>query len=57
VLCADQAKFVNHSDQPNLLDSEDGAVEYAAYDIAANEELTCNYYASDEKTAEKLGQV
>jgi SET domain-containing protein len=55
VLCADQAKFVNHSVTPNLVDSADGTCEWAAYDIAADEELTCNYYVSDQKAAEKLG--
>jgi SET domain-containing protein len=55
VLCADQAKFVNHSNTPNLLDSEDGTREWAAYDIAADEELTCNYYVSDQMAADKLG--
>lgn len=54
VLCADQARYVNHSDTPNLVDSEDGTVEWAACDIAAGEELTCNYYVSDQKAAEKL---
>jgi SET domain-containing protein len=55
VLCADQAKFVNHSNSPNLIDSPDGTLEWAAQDIAADEELTCNYYASDQQAAEKLG--
>jgi SET domain-containing protein len=55
VLCADQAKFVNHSDTPNLVDSQDGLQEWAAYDIAAGQELTCNYFLSDQQAAEKLG--
>ena len=54
ILCADHSKFVNHSDQPNLLDTPDGLSEYAACDIAAGEELTCDYYQSDEKAADKL---
>lgn len=33
--------FMNHSDQPNLLDLGDTMV--AARDIAAGEELTCDY--------------
>lgn len=57
VLCADQAKFVNHSNEPNLIDSPDGLFEYAACDIPAGEELTCNYYVSDQKAAEKLSGV
>jgi uncharacterized protein len=55
VLCADHAKFVNHAQDPNLLDSPDGLCEYAAWDIAVGEELTCNYYDSDITAAEKLG--
>ncbi len=55
VLCADNAKFVNHSDHPNLIDSQDGMLEYAAWDISVDEELTCNYYTSDMAAAEKLG--
>jgi len=55
VLCADQAKYVNHADEPNLLETPDGLFEYAAWDIAAGDELTCNYYASDLQAADKLG--
>ena len=55
VLCADHAKFVNHADEPNLVDSPDGSRQYAAVDIQANEELTCDYFVSDLKAAEKLG--
>jgi len=56
VLCADNAKHVNHSDDPNLLDTPDGLREYAARDIAAGEELTCNYFISDLEAARKLGR-
>ncbi len=55
VLCADHSKYVNHADEPNLVESEDGLREHAAWDIAAGEELTCNYYASDLTAAHKLG--
>lgn len=54
VLCADNAKYVNHADPPNLLDTEDNRHEYAARDIAVGEELTCNYFASDLLAADKL---
>jgi uncharacterized protein len=57
VLCADNSQYVNHSSDPNLVDSEDGLVEVAARDIAAGEELTCNYYASDLAVYEKLGEA
>ncbi len=55
ILCADNAKYMNHSSQPNLLDTEDQLREYAVRDIAAGEELTCNYYASDLRAEDKLG--
>lgn len=55
VLCADNAKYVNHADHPNLLDTEDNLREYAARDIAAGEELTCNYHASDLLAEDKIG--
>jgi len=55
VLCADHAKHVNHSDDPNLLETPDGLREYAARDIAAGEELTCNYFIPDLEAARKPG--
>lgn len=55
VLCADNAKYVNHSDDPNLLDTEDNLREFAICDIPAGEELTCNYYVSDLHAVDKLG--
>ena len=54
-LCADNPQYVNHSSPPNLLDSEDGLQEMAAWDSAAGGELTCNYYKSDLTADEKLG--
>ena len=56
VICSDNAQYVNHSTDPNLVDSEDGHVEIAARDIAVGEELTCNYYISDLAVFEKLGE-
>ena len=57
VVCADNGRFVNHSDQPNCIDSEVERLQTAARDIPVGEELTCNYYLSDLAAAEKLGQV
>ncbi len=57
VLCADNAKFVNHADEPNLLDTPDGVQEIAVRDIEAGEELTCNYFASDLQAAQKLDRL
>jgi SET domain-containing protein len=46
VLCSDDARFINHSDTPNLrtdLSAEPHGVDVAARDIAAGEELTIDY--------------
>jgi uncharacterized protein len=46
VYSADGTKFMNHADAPNCVDlNDDEAV--AARDIAAGEELTCNYRSFD----------
>ncbi len=45
-LCGDQAKHMNHSDAPNLLEGPDG-INVAGRDIAAGEELTCDYSKFD----------
>ena len=43
VLSGDHARFLNHSDKPNTV--ERPLVSLAAVDIAAGEEITCNYAA------------
>jgi SET domain-containing protein len=43
VLDADEGRFMNHSDEPNCVFPADGEVGWAARDIAAGEELTCDY--------------
>jgi uncharacterized protein len=45
VLCGDDARFFNHDDDPNCLDVPDGqgGRTIAKRDIAAGEELTCDY--------------
>ena len=57
VLCGDDARFFNHSKEPNCLDFYDykdlGNVTIAARDIGAGEELTCDYAAFDLDFAEK----
>lgn len=51
VLCSDGAKFMNHSFEPNCDDS--GWLQtVAAKDIAAGEELTCDYREFDQKSRE-----
>lgn len=45
VLCGDTAKFMNHADAPNCDEPEHTTV--ANRDIAAGEELTCDYRTFD----------
>ena len=49
VVCGDSAKFMNHSFDPNCLDAPD--VTLARRDIAAGEELTCDYRLIDAESA------
>ena len=46
VLCGDNAKFMNHSFDPNC-DDVDGPYTVAKRDIAEGEELTCDYRLFD----------
>jgi uncharacterized protein len=46
ILCSDNARFMNHSDNPTCKDKNQ-ILDYAAKDIEAGEELTCNYYVFD----------
>jgi SET domain-containing protein len=43
IVCNDAAKFMNHSDRANCDDVSDPIYTIAARDIAAGEELTCDY--------------
>ena len=46
MLSGDDDRFMNHSDTPNTRQQNDGAshsVVYAARDISAGEEITCDY--------------
>lgn len=57
VLSGDHACFMNHADAPNT-GMEAGAPEgvtVALRDIAAGEELTCDYWAFDGQAGAKLG--
>ncbi len=49
ILCGDDARFFNHSDDPNCLDYPDdaGGTTVAKRDIEAGEELTSDYAAFD----------
>ena len=57
VLSADHACFMNHSPNPNTGAPPDAAptvVTVARRDIAAGEELTCNYRDFDAEAGQKL---
>jgi SET domain-containing protein len=60
ILSGDHACFINHSPSPNtgaLPDAKSPVVTVALRDVAAGEELTCNYYDYDADTPWKLGLV
>ena len=61
VLCADNARFMNHADDPNTAGvHEAGAIEgydIATRDIRAGEELTCDYRTFDAHVERKLGSA
>ena len=51
ILCFDDARFFNHSDDPNILDIEspddEEGMNIADKDIQEGEELTCDYKVFD----------
>lgn len=59
VLCADNARFMNHADEPNTEGvHETGSIEgydIASRDIRAGEEITCDYRTFDAHVDRKLG--
>lgn len=58
ILCGDNERFINHSDNPNITEGErEGNYErfsIANRDIEKGEELFCNYYEFDENANKKL---
>ena len=55
VLCGDDARFFNHSANPNCIDynhDEEQDITVALRDIAAGEELTCDYAMFDQDLVE-----
>lgn len=50
VLCGDNARFMNHSFDPNC-DDQEGPTTVARRDIAPGEELTCDYRTFDRESA------
>ena len=60
ILSGDHACFINHSPNNNtgaLPDAPEPVTTIALRDIAAGEEITCNYYDYDADTPWKLGLV
>lgn len=51
VLCGDNARFMNHSFEPNC-DDDGGPHTVTNRDIQAGEELTCDYRLFDRESAE-----
>jgi SET domain-containing protein len=60
VFCLDNARFMNHSDTPNTEGvnppGDPFGYDVALRDIAAGEELTCDYRDFDAEFAAKLGE-
>jgi len=57
ILCADDARFMNHSAQPNTTSGPDDrglAPTVAIRDIAIGEEITCDYDEFDADMSRKL---
>lgn len=52
VLCGDDARFMNHSDLPNTREELEQTV--AVQDIAAGEEITCDYREFDSTPPERV---
>jgi SET domain-containing protein len=59
VLCGDDARFVNHSDDPNIMGiyppGDEQGMDIATRDIQEGEEITCDYRTFDPEFAKKLG--
>ena len=55
-LPVDNDRFVNHADEANIYDADDGN-NYASRDIAAGEEITLNYQEFDCDWKDKLSTV
>lgn len=61
ILCFDDERFINHSEDPNIIqsnsESEIEGVEIAARDIKEGEELLCNYEHFDFDAYRKLNKT
>jgi uncharacterized protein len=57
ILCFDDTRFLNHSDNPNLISNDPGdEIDVAARDIQRGEELTVNYREFDADVEYKMSQ-
>lgn len=58
VICGDDARFVNHSDEPNLVGiytvGREYGIDVAIREIKQGEELTCDYSSFDADFGSKL---
>lgn len=58
ILCSDDARFLNHSENPSLIgDSSGEEIDIAARDIQSGEELTVNYKDFDVDWDDKLSEA
>lgn len=55
VLCADDARFFNHSETPNIICPDQDGPDRATRDIQPGEELTYDYRTGDMDYGRKLG--
>jgi SET domain-containing protein len=53
IICIDNEKYINHSDNPNCVFTPDGNKAIAARDIKSGEEITQNYKDFDDKFGQK----
>jgi SET domain-containing protein len=49
IICIDNEKYINHSDNPNCIFTEDGNTAIAARDIHIGDEITQDYKTFDDK--------
>jgi len=59
IFCADDGRYMNHSDSPNTVEFYAGphdryGANIATYDIPEGDELTCDYFSFDLDAADKL---
>jgi SET domain-containing protein len=61
VLCGDDARFMNHSDRPNIRsiypDGDIHGIDLAARPIKRGEEIVCDYFTFDSEHARRLSDL